>query len=151
MPRYPRGSGATVTRYRGSIDRTGWALALGGACVGTGTLLSGWGGGEGALGALVAFWLAGTALGLVLIAGIGWPVWRLVARSGRRGPVAAGVTGAAVGGLAALAVVTQGFGLGLRASEAAAIWGSGLATAAVAAFLGGLIALAMWLVAYRPG
>lgn len=57
-------------------------------------------------------------------------------------------------GGATLVVLTRGFGAALPVSDAAtlaAVWTSAAATALVAAFLGGLIALAMWLVGYRPG
>ena len=56
-------------------------------------------------------------------------------------------------GLTTLAVLTQGFGAGLPVADAAtlaATWTSAAATAVVAGFLGGLVALAMWLVSYRP-
>lgn len=140
-------------RYGTTIDRAGWAVALGAGCVGVGIALLGWGGGASGPLALIGWWAIGSALGLAAIGGLGAPLWWLVQRHGRRGPVAAGLTGAAVAGVATLGVLTQGFGAGLPPADAATLtelWTSALAMAGVAGFLGALVALAMWLVAYRP-
>lgn len=144
MPRHPGGAGAAVTQAapppaRVPIDRIGWALATGsGACaVGAAlvALASGAGAGTILLGALVVGGLA--AMLIVLFAA---PVWWLVGRAGRRGPAAAGATGAVVAALASAVVLTKAGGVL-----------SGIAAMTViAAFLGALIGLAMWLVAYPP-
>lgn len=146
-----------MSRYRTSLDRVGWALVTGGMGVGSGvTLIAAAGGGRGPAD-LAGAWLVGSGLGMLAIAALGGPVWWLAERRGRRGPLAAGLAGAGVAGVATLAVLALGFGAGFGAgrpgADAAtqgALWTSAAATAAVAAFLGGLTALAMWLVAYRP-
>lgn len=142
-----------MTRYRSAPDRAGWALALGGACVGCAVAGLAWRGGASAPG-LAGWGAAGGAIGMLLIAGLGGPTWWLVQRAtgGRRGPIAAGLTGAAVAGAVTLAALTRGFGAGLPVVDAATlamIWTSAAATAAIAGFLGALVALAMWLVSYR--
>jgi hypothetical protein len=141
-----------VTRYRATLDRAGWALALGAACTGSGAALLGWASETGDPVRLAGLWAVGAVVGVVAIAGLGGPIWWLTQRRGRRGPVAAGLTGALVAGGVTLGVLTQGLGAGLPVADAAtltATWTSAAATALVAAFLGALVALAMWLVSYR--
>lgn len=140
-----------MSRYRTTPERAGGALALGGGAVGCGVALTAWAGGASGP-SLVGLGLLGALLGALGIAGVAGPIWYLLGRR-RRGPVAAGLTGAGVTSAATLLILTQGTGLGLPLADAAtlaAIWTSAIASAAVAAFLGGLIALAMWLVSYRP-
>lgn len=140
-------------RYRATPDRTGWALATGTLGVAVGAALVGWG--SAASGPTIAAGaMAAGGVAAAVIVTIAAPLWWLGGRWTRRGPVAAGLIGAAVAALLALAALTRGFGWALPASDGAtvtAIWTSALATAAVAGFLGGLAGLAMWLVAYRPG
>lgn len=138
-------------RYRTTPDRAGWALATGVLAGAGGGGLVGWGGGA-ATATVLAEALAAGALAGVAIVAIAVPIWWLLGRRGRRGPVAAGLTGALVAALLVLAALTQGFGAELPVTDAAtltAVWTSAAAMAAVAAFLGGLTALAMWLVGYR--
>ncbi len=141
-----------MTRYRASIDRAGWAIAVGTSCVGVIVALVGWGGGAIDIVSLLGWWAVGAALGAVAIVGLGGPVWWITQRKRRHGPIAAGLTGAFVAAAVTLGVLTQGFGAGLPLADAAtltATWTSALAMAGVAGFLGVLVALAMWLVSYR--
>ncbi|MES2753180.1 MAG: hypothetical protein V4659_00795 [Pseudomonadota bacterium] len=138
-------------RYRATLDRAGWALALGGGLVGVGVVIVALASGTTAPPALAGLGIGGTVAGRLAIAGLGGPVWLAVPR---RGPVAAGVTGAIIAAFLTLAVLTKGFGAALPVADAAtlsAIWTSAAASSAVAGFLGALIALAMWLVSYRAG
>lgn len=138
------------TRYRATLDRTGWALLTGGAAIGCAVTALGLASGASAP-TLVALAIGATLAGAVGIAALGGPLWWLQRRGGR-GPVAAAVTGAAVAAFVTLAATTHGFGSGLPPVDAAALgvmWTSAMLTAAVAGFVGALVALAMWLVGYR--
>lgn len=128
-------------RYRTTLDRVGWAIATGAGACGVAAAFLGWGSGATALGGLL-IGLVGATLAAAAIVVAGAPLWLF---SRWRGPVAAGAIGAGVA--AALAVI--GYWLGLPADGVARpLWAGTIATAAVAAFLGALVALAMWLVAY---
>jgi hypothetical protein len=142
-----------MTKYHTTLDRAGWALALGGACTGSAAASIGWASETGDPARLAGLWLGGAVAGMLIIAGLGGPIWWFTQRNGRRGPIAAGLTGTLVAGVMTLGVLTQGYGAGLPVADAAtltATWTSAVATAVVAGFLGGLMALAMWLVSYRP-
>lgn len=136
------------SRYRTAPDRIGWALAMGAAACGITAAFLGWGGGASLAGG-IAIGLIGAIGGSIAIAGIGAPVWLGLKW---RGPGVAAATGAAVTAVMTVAVLTRGFGVALPESDGAtlgAIWASALATGTVAGFVGALLALAMWLVAYR--
>jgi len=125
--------------YRTSVDRAGLALACGAGIAGaTACLLVAIDGEASARMALVALLVGGVfaALAITAIAG---PVWLLLHLSGRRGPAAAAISGAATGFLLMLAAELGGD----------SPWPRVLGAALLAAALAGSIALVMWRVAYR--
>lgn len=126
--------------YRTSIDRVGLALACGAGLAGlAASILVILGGEDSTRAALFALLIGGifAALAITVIAG---PVWLLLHLSGRRGPAAAALSGAAVGFLLMLAASLGG------GDEP---WLHALGGALLAAALAGGIALVMWRVAYR--
>jgi len=127
--------------YRTSIDRVGLALACGAALAGlAASLLVAIGGTGSGRAALMALMIGGifAALAIATIAG---PIWLVLHLSGRRGPAAATLSGAAIGFLLTIAA---DFG---RGSDEP--WLRTLGGAMIAAALAGGIALAMWRIAYR--
>ncbi|MBW4331149.1 hypothetical protein KY084_09730 [Stakelama sp. CBK3Z-3] len=135
------------------MQRSGFAIATGGALVGLIVAALVANGGKGALGALFLAWLAGTLMGMIAIAACAGPVWLILHRIGARGPVAAAITGAGIVFFLFLAAQTRGFGLlGTPSDDTQTLvyrWISALATSLILAGIAATIALAMWRVAYR--
>ena len=134
--------------YVTSPDRVGFALATGALIGGGLCAVGGLAGGDADLLDLAGLAVGGTLAAALAIALLGMPAWWLARR---RGPVAAGITGALLLALVALSAQT-GMGLAMPAGDGLTLgvrWLSALAVAAVAGLLGGFVALAMWLVAYR--
>lgn len=145
----------TARHYRTSLDRAGFALALGAGLGGAfATLLV-------ALGrpptwlALPAGFAAGAIVASMAAVALGGPLWIVAHRSGRRGPW----TAMAIGGLSGFALFLAGQTHGLGLLGAASVgsraamyrWTSAAATSAVLAALSAMVALAMWRTAYRRG
>lgn len=138
--------------FRTTLDRAGWALAAGGGVgavlAAAAAILERAGDPLTVLGYAAGGWIGAVAV----IALVGAPVWWLIQRRGRRGPVAATLTGAAIGFLLPLGVQTGGFGLDLPPADArtlAVVWTSAVAVAAIGALAGAAVAATMWLVGYR--
>lgn len=138
--------------YRATPDRAGWALLTGALGGGGAIALAQVAGGERDPLALAATVAGGALLAAAAIAAIGGPAWWLCQRRGRRGPVAAALTGGLVGFVAMLMVGTAGFGIGLPPTDALTLafrWTSAAAVAGFAGVAGAGVATAMWLVGYR--
>lgn len=140
-------------RYYTSVDRAGWAVAVGGLIAGTlATMLLALGGQTSVL-ALLATLVVGSLLSAMAITAVGVPVWIVMHVSGRRGPAYAALVGAIIGFVLFVAGQTQGFGLADAAPSDLATqlmrWASAAATSLVLAVITALIGVAMWRVAYR--
>ena len=139
--------------YETSLDRVGLAIATGGLIGGViAMLLTVVTGGASPLGVVTAL-IAGsimTALGITALAILPWLVLHL---NGRRGPLTAAATGAAIGFILFLGGQTYGFGLfAMPAMDGRTLlfrWASGVATSIVMAAAAAGIAVAMWRIAYR--
>ena len=132
-----------------SPDRAGLAIATGALIGGVGWAMGGLAGGTRDGLDLAALLVGGFAASALAIGAVGMPAWWLARR---RGPVAAGVTGAVVVALIALSAQTYGLGLAMPAEDGwtrTARWLSALTVAGIAGLGGAFVALAMWLVAYR--
>jgi hypothetical protein len=127
--------------YRTSVDRVGLALACGAGLAGLAACLLVAIGGEGSARAALVALLVGGIFAALAITAIAGPIWLVLHLSGRRGPAAAAISGAATGFLLMLAAQ-----LGRSGDEP---WPRILGAALLAAALAGGIALAMWRVAYR--
>ncbi len=126
--------------YVTTIDRLGLAVLTGGAVSGTLALaFADTGSAAGAIGA----WITGIAIATVGIVAVAGPVWAILHRSKRRGPVAAAAcTGLATFALLVFVQMLGGGGGGYRLASAIA---TSLPIAAVAAIVGAI----MHRVAYR--
>ena len=126
--------------YRTSIDRVGLALGSGAMLAGlVAAVLVALGGDRSARALLLALAL-GALFAALAIAAIAGPVWLTLHLAGRRGPAAASGAGAAIGFLLML---------GAQLGGGAEPWAQMIGAALLAAALAGVIALAMWRIAYR--
>ncbi len=126
--------------YVTTIDRLGLAVLMGGAV--TGTLALAFAENRSAAGMVVA-WIVGMTIAAVAIVAVAGPVWAILHRSKRRGPVAAAAcTGLATFVLFVLVQLLGGSGGGYRLASAIA---TSLPIAAAAAVVGAI----MHRVAYR--
>lgn len=141
-------------RYQASIDRAGWALALGSAMGGSIILLLLLRGGQHDPAALAAGWTIGSLFSAFAIVGVAGPVWLAMHFAGLRRAWHAALAGAITAMLVSLGAQTWGFRLYDRVLLEDAAWlyrlASALATSALLAAIAALIGLAMWRVAYRP-
>ncbi|MGN6622473.1 MAG: hypothetical protein ACTHKR_15610 [Sphingomonas sp.] len=127
--------------YHTSINRVGLALGSGAMLAGlAAAVLVALGGDRSARAMLLALGL-GAMFSALAIAAIAGPVWLTLHLAGRRGPAAATGAGAAIGFLLMLGAQLGG--------GSAAPWGQMIGAAFLAAALAGVIALAMWRIAYR--
>ena len=139
--------------YQTSLSRSGFALALGGALIGL--LVAGLvaNGGHDSAAALLLAWAFGALAGMVGIATIAAPIWLVLHRRNRRGPVAAAMTGIGVALFFFIGGQTYGFGLiDPPPSDAQTLiyrWASAIATSLILSGIAALIALVMWRVAYQ--
>jgi len=144
---------AYARRYETSLDRAGLALGAGGLVGGVfAAILVAIGSGPDPLNILVGF-VIGMVITAMAAVGIGGPLWVILHAAGRRGPVAATLSGAIAGFALFLGGQTYGFGL-----FAAPItdertwlfrWLSAIAVSVVLALVSALIGWTMWRVAYR--
>ena len=135
------------------MSRSGFAIALGGALIGLLVAALVANGGHGSIAALLLAWAGGALSGMIGITAIAGPIWLVLHRSDRRGPVAAALTGIGIALFVFIGGQTYGFGL-IHAppSDAQTLiyrWASAIATSLILSGLAALIALAMWRVAYR--
>ena len=139
-------------RYDASIDRVGLALGAGALILGLITMLLLVAGGHGPQ-ALGLGLVLGTLFGAVALTVLAGPLWLVLHVAGVRGPIAAALAGIVLALALFVAAQTRGFGLfdpQPLASDAALFrWVSALLTAGLIAILAGVIALAMWRIAYR--
>lgn len=139
--------------YQTNLERIGLAIGAGGAMGGAITaLLMAFVGGY-SVGALAVALLTGALLTALAITALATAPWALLHASGRRGPVAAALLGAAIGFVVFLAGQTYAFGFARPAGVDAGAWfyrwSSGLATSVIMAAMAAGIAVVMWRVAYR--
>lgn len=139
--------------YQTSIERVGLAIGAGGAMGGLITvLLMAFADGY-SLGALAVALAMGSLLTALAVTALATLPWALLHASGRRGPIAAALLGAAIGFVVFLASQTYVFGFATAPKMGAAAWlyrwSSGLATSVVMAAITAGIAVVMWRVAYR--
>ncbi|MBN8814039.1 MAG: hypothetical protein J0J06_01170 [Sphingomonas sp.] len=141
------------SQYETSIDRVGLAIGAGGLMGGAiGVLLMAFAGTHNAA-ALLAGLLIGSLMTALSITALAAIPWALLHASGRRGPMAAAVLGAAIGFALFLGGQTYGYGLfTMPATDAGALlyrWASGFLTSLVMAAMAAGVAVVMWRVAYR--
>ncbi|TPG18528.1 hypothetical protein EAH87_10485 [Sphingomonas koreensis] len=129
--------------YRTSIDRAGWAIAVGALLCGAASMLLVVRGGDATFHAAAVALLLGSLFAALAIAAVGGPVWLAMHAIGWRGPAHAAAAGAIVGFVLVLAAhLSAGLdGDPLRLAQA-------LGAALIAAALTGAIALVMWRIAY---
>jgi len=141
------------SRYETSIDRVGLAIGAGGLMGGAiGVLLMLFAGTHD-VGALLVVLLVGSLMTALSITALAAIPWALLHASGRRGPVAAAVLGAAIGFVLFLGGQTYGYGLfAMPETDARTLlyrWASGFLTSLIMAAMAAGIAVVMWRVAYR--
>lgn len=135
--------------YVTSPDRVGAAVAMGAAIGALLSVLASLSGGEKDPVALAGMAVTGFVVSAGMIALLGFPAWWLARR---RGPVAAALTGAAVGFVLLLSAQTYGLGIAMPPEDGRTLavrWVSAAAVAGLAGLGGAGVALAMWLVGYR--
>lgn len=144
---------ASAPHYDTTLDRAGFALALGGALGGIVVLLLVFAAGQREAVPLVASWLLGTVFTALGIAGVGGPLWLMLHVAGYRRAWHAAALG--VGISLVLFVGAQTYGFGFLAAPPSDMrtwlfrWISALGTGALLAIVAAGIALAMWRLAYR--
>ena len=144
---------APAPHYDTTLDRAGFALALGGALGGIVVLLLVLAAGQREVTPLLASWLLGTVFTALGIAAVGGPLWLMLHLAGYRRAWHAGALGAAIS--LVLLVGAQTYGFGFLAAPPSDMrtwlfrWISALGTGGLLAIVAAGIALAMWRVAYR--
>ncbi|MCA1197050.1 hypothetical protein K9B35_03645 [Sphingomonas sp. R647] len=144
---------APAPHYDTTLDRAGFALALGGALGGLVVLLLVFAAGQRDVTSLAAAWMLGTIFSALGIAGAGGPLWLVLHLAGYRRAWHAATLGALIS--LVLFVGAQTYGFGFLAAPASDLrtalfrWISALGTSALLAMVAAAIALAMWRVAYR--
>lgn len=144
---------APAPHYDTTLDRAGFALALGGALGGLVVLLLVFAAGQREVTSLAAAWMLGTIFSALGIAGAGGPLWLVLHLAGYRRAWHAAVLGALIS--LVLFVGAQTYGFGFLAAPTSDLrtalfrWISALGTSALLAMVAAGIALAMWRVAYR--
>ncbi len=140
-------------KYDTTLDRVGFALAIGGLLGGgfaTGLIAAG--GPTSTVGLIVGF-VVGTVISAMTVVAVVGPIWLVCHIIGKRGPGTAMLIGAIAGFALFLGGQTYGFGMfDAPPTDALTLlfrWLSGAATSLVLAFVSALIGLAMWRVAYR--
>ncbi|HEY0624544.1 hypothetical protein [Sphingomonas sp.] len=145
---------APPRRYETTLDRAGFALAIGGALGGVLVLLLVLAGGQADAAALLAAWALGALFVTLGIAAVAAPLWLGFHVMGWRTPWHAAALGALLALVVFVAGQTHGFGLlDVPSADGRTTlfrWLSATATSALIALAAAGIALAMWRVAYRP-
>ncbi|HEX4696029.1 hypothetical protein [Sphingomonas sp.] len=144
---------APSSRYETSIDRVGLAIGAGGLMGGAIAVLLMVFSGPVGVGALVAGLAIGSLMTALAITALAAIPWALLHASGRRGPVAAAILGAAIGFVLFLGGQTYGYGMFTAPAMDSRTWlyrwASGVLTSLVMAAMSAGVAAVMWRVAYR--
>ena len=137
--------------YVTSLDRVGLALGAGGLLSGFVVMLLMATGGQRDPVALGLGWLLGAIFAMLGIVAVAGPVWVALHFAGRRGPVAAALTAAAVAMLLLAGGQTGGLGAFAPPGDAATgyRWISAIATGLLVAVAAAAIGWAMQKIAYR--
>lgn len=144
---------AATPIYDTTLDRAGFALALGGALAGVVAMLLVLAGGQRDAGALALAWVIGGFFAMLGMTATAGPLWLMLHIAGWRRPGHAAALGTLLALILFAGAQTWGFGLFSPPVSDARTWAfrlaSALGTAALLALVAAGIALAMWRVAYR--
>lgn len=139
-------------RYETSLDRVGFAFAIGSALGGAVVLGLVALGGQREAHTLVMAWLLGAVFVALAMTAVVGPIWLVMHIAGLRRARHAMIVGAIAAEIVFVGAITQGFGVNLPAIDGRTLfyrWLSALATSAVLAVVAALIGLIMWRIAYR--